>query len=99
MPVINEIEVRGIIVGVFQENCYIVASPKTREAIAIDAGDDPERILDLAKDMGVHVKFNFLTLHAMHSFLTTHHRIPTLDTLVILLLMVSSLGLHLLASY
>jgi len=65
VPVINELEVRGIVVGVFQENCYIVASPKTKEAIAIDAGDDPERILDLAKDMGVRVKL-IATSHAHH---------------------------------
>ncbi len=56
MPMINEVEVRGIVVGVFMENCYIVASPKTREAIVIDPGDEPERVLELAKDMGVHVK-------------------------------------------
>ena len=56
MPVINEVEVRGIVVGVFQENCYIVASSKTKEAIVIDPGDEPERVLELAKDMGVHIK-------------------------------------------
>jgi hydroxyacylglutathione hydrolase len=56
MTEINEVEVRGIVVGVLQENCYIVASPKTKEAIVIDPGDEPERILDLAKDMGVHIK-------------------------------------------
>ncbi|MSQ41036.1 MAG: MBL fold metallo-hydrolase [Dehalococcoidia bacterium] len=56
MPMINEMEVRGIVVGVFMENCYIVASPKTKEAIVIDPGDEPERVLQLAKDMGVHVK-------------------------------------------
>ena len=65
MPVINEVEIRGIVVGVFQENCYIVASPKTKEAIAIDAGDEPDRILDLAKDMGVQVKL-IATSHAHH---------------------------------
>jgi glyoxylase-like metal-dependent hydrolase (beta-lactamase superfamily II) len=56
MPMINEVEVRGIVVGVFMENCYIVASPKTKEAIVIDPGDEPERVLELARDMGVHVK-------------------------------------------
>ncbi len=56
MPIINEMEIRGIVVGVFMENCYIVASPKTKEAIVIDPGDEPERVLELAKDMGVHVK-------------------------------------------
>ncbi len=56
MPEINEVEIRGIVVGLFQENCYIVASPKTKEAIVIDPGDEPERVLELAKDMGVNIK-------------------------------------------
>jgi len=56
MPIINEVEIRGIVVGVFQENCYIVASPKSKEAIVIDPGDEPERVLELAKDMGVKIK-------------------------------------------
>ena len=56
MPLINELEVRGIVVGVFMENCYIIASPKTKEAIVIDPGDEPARVLELAQDMGVHIK-------------------------------------------
>lgn len=29
----------------FQENCYLYACPQTREAVIIDPGDEPERIL------------------------------------------------------
>ena len=53
MAVINDMEVRGVIVGVFQENCWIIASPKSKEAIVIDPGDEPETIFELAKDMGI----------------------------------------------
>jgi glyoxylase-like metal-dependent hydrolase (beta-lactamase superfamily II) len=56
MPVINEMEIRGLVVGVFQENCYILASNKTKEAIIVDPGDDPERVMEVVKDMGVTVK-------------------------------------------
>ena len=56
MEVINDMEVRGVIVGVFQENCWIIASPKSKEAIVIDPGDEPEKIFELAKDMGVNIK-------------------------------------------
>ena len=57
LPVINEVEVRGVVVGVFfRENCYIVSSPKTKEAIVIDPGDEPETVLELARDMGVSIK-------------------------------------------
>ncbi len=56
MEVANELMVRGLVVGVFQENCWIVGNRRTGEAICIDPGDDPEEILALARDMGVRIK-------------------------------------------
>lgn len=56
MDVANELMVRGIVVGVFQENAWIIGSRRTREAVAVDPGDEPEAILDLAKDLGVTIK-------------------------------------------
>jgi glyoxylase-like metal-dependent hydrolase (beta-lactamase superfamily II) len=55
-PNVNEIMVRGIVVGVFAENCWVIGSRRTREGIVIDPGDQPEEILALARDMGVNVK-------------------------------------------
>ena len=55
-PQVTELIVRGIVVGVFAENCWIVGSRRSGEAIAIDPGDQPEEILALAKDMGVKIK-------------------------------------------
>jgi hydroxyacylglutathione hydrolase len=52
----NELILRNIVVGVFQENCYIVGSRRTREAICIDPGDASAEILALARDMGVEIK-------------------------------------------
>jgi glyoxylase-like metal-dependent hydrolase (beta-lactamase superfamily II) len=52
----NELLVRGIVVGVFAENCWVIGSRRTREAICIDPGDQPDEILALAKDMGVEIK-------------------------------------------
>ena len=72
MPLINEMEIRGIVVGVFQENCYILASSKTKEAIAIDPGDEPERVLELANDMGVHIKL-IASSHAHHDHVWAVH--------------------------
>ena len=57
MEVANELMVRGIVVGVFQENCWVIGSRQTGEAICIDPGDQPEEILALAKDMGVTIKY------------------------------------------
>jgi hydroxyacylglutathione hydrolase len=56
MDVANELMVRGVVVGVFQENCWVVGSRRTREAFVIDPGDEPETILALARDMGLNVK-------------------------------------------
>jgi hydroxyacylglutathione hydrolase len=56
MEVANELMVRGIIVGVFQENCWVIGSRQTSEAICIDPGDQPDEVLALARDMGVTIK-------------------------------------------
>src|SRR3990172_9323019 len=55
-PSVNELMVRGIVVGVFAENCWVIGSRRTGEGIVIDPGDQPEEILALARDMGVTVK-------------------------------------------
>jgi hydroxyacylglutathione hydrolase len=50
-----ELEVRGVVVGLFRENCWIVGSRQRGEACVIDPGDEPEQILALARDMGVRI--------------------------------------------
>ena len=55
-PSVSELMVRGIVVGVFAENCWIIGSRRSGEAIAIDPGDQPDEILALARDMGVTIK-------------------------------------------
>ena len=55
-PQVSELIVRGIVVGVFQENCWVVGNRRTGEAICIDPGDQADEILAMAKDMGVTIK-------------------------------------------
>ena len=55
-PHVTELIVRGIVVGVFQENCWVVGNRRTGEGICIDPGDQPEEILAMARDMGVVIK-------------------------------------------
>ena len=55
-PDVNEIMVRGIVVGSFAENCWVIGSRRTGEGICIDPGDQADDILALAKDMGVTIK-------------------------------------------
>ena len=52
----SELEVVALPNGQFAENCYLVADRRTREAVVIDPGDEPDAILDLARDMGVEIK-------------------------------------------
>lgn len=40
-------------VGQLEANCYIVADEGTNEAIVIDPGDEPDRILEQCKDLAV----------------------------------------------
>jgi hydroxyacylglutathione hydrolase len=54
-PQVVELEVRGVVVGLFRENCWVVGSRQRGEACVIDPGDEPEEILALARDMGVRI--------------------------------------------
>ncbi len=56
VPRVNEIEVRGLLVGVFQENCWVIGNKRTREAICIDPGGQADDILHMADEMGVTIK-------------------------------------------
>ncbi|GCF06538.1 MBL fold metallo-hydrolase [Dictyobacter arantiisoli] len=40
-----------VTVGALEENCYIYACPDTREAVIIDPGDEPERILETIQEL------------------------------------------------
>jgi hydroxyacylglutathione hydrolase len=56
MEVLGELMYRGLVVGVFEENCWIVGSRQTGEAVCIDPGDEPDEILAVARDLGVQIK-------------------------------------------
>ncbi len=55
-PLVNELIVHGIVVGAFQENCWVIGNRRTGEAVCVDPGDQPEEILAMARDMGVTIK-------------------------------------------
>jgi glyoxylase-like metal-dependent hydrolase (beta-lactamase superfamily II) len=55
-PQVSEMVIRGIVVGVFQENCWVLGNRRTGEAICIDPGDQPDEVLAMARDMGVTIK-------------------------------------------
>jgi glyoxylase-like metal-dependent hydrolase (beta-lactamase superfamily II) len=55
-PLPDDLIVRGIVVGSFAENCWVIGSRSTREGIVIDPGAQPEEILAMVKDMDLEVK-------------------------------------------
>ncbi len=56
-PIVQETIVRGIVVGSFQENCWVIGNRRTGEAICVDPGDEAGEILAMARDMGVVIKY------------------------------------------
>lgn len=46
-----------IVVGPLQVNCFIVADENSNEAIVIDPGDEPDRILEVVKDNNLKIKY------------------------------------------
>ena len=55
MDQVVQLLVRGVVVGLFRTNCYVVGSRRRGEAVCIDPGDEPEQILALARDLGVRI--------------------------------------------
>lgn len=58
----NQVIHKSVVVGPLQCNCAILICPKTLEAVVIDPGDEPEKIIRTL-DPGVKVKF-LLHTHA-----------------------------------
>jgi glyoxylase-like metal-dependent hydrolase (beta-lactamase superfamily II) len=56
-PPVQEVMLRGIVVGAFQENCWVIGNRRTGEAICVDPGDEPGEILAMAREMGVQIKY------------------------------------------
>jgi len=50
-----------VTVGVFEENCYLLADAASREAVLVDPGDEGERILREVKRAGVRLRAIWLT--------------------------------------
>jgi len=49
-------KIETIIVGPLQVNCYVVYDKKSLDAIVIDPGDEPEKVLKLAKSQDLRIR-------------------------------------------
>lgn len=47
--------------GMFSSNCYIIGSESAKEGLVIDPGDEPAKILNTIKALGLNIKFILLT--------------------------------------
>ena len=46
------LQVRQLTVGPLEENCWLLADPESGEAVLVDPGDEPERLLASVKESG-----------------------------------------------
>jgi hydroxyacylglutathione hydrolase len=59
---VSELDVRSFTVGPVQENSYIVrASPSATQAVIVDPGEEAQRLLDAASDLGVQLEAILIT--------------------------------------
>jgi glyoxylase-like metal-dependent hydrolase (beta-lactamase superfamily II) len=54
-------DVRMLTVGPVQENCFILRRDGAPEALVVDPGDEPERIIELIDELGLDVKAILIT--------------------------------------
>ncbi|GBE31143.1 putative metallo-hydrolase [bacterium BMS3Bbin05] len=49
--------IKSLVVGQLEENCYVVYDESSGEAMVIDPGDEPDRIIDLISEDNLAVKY------------------------------------------
>lgn len=58
---ISNMKIQHITVGALEVNCYFVWDDATKKAMIIDPGDEPDRIMEWVKDLGLKVEYIVLT--------------------------------------
>jgi len=49
--------IKNLVVGQLETNCFIIADETTKDAMIIDPGDEPDRIIDVVKENNLKVKY------------------------------------------
>lgn len=49
--------VRSIVVGPLESNCFIIGDEKTKSAMVIDPGDEPDRIIETLREDGLTLEY------------------------------------------
>ena len=53
--------IKRLELGMFASNCYVIGSESTKEGLVIDPGDEPNRILNSIKALGLDIKLILVT--------------------------------------
>ena len=48
---------KKMILGPLESNCYIIADERTKEALIVDPGDEPDRIIDFIREEKLQIKY------------------------------------------
>jgi len=73
----KKIIIKKIVVGALQANCYLLGNARTKEAILIDPGAEPEKIKSVMKSSGLTLKKIILTHgHYDHIGALTEFNVP-----------------------
>jgi len=54
-------EIKKIVAGIYEANCYIIMDTNTKEAVVLDPGGDVDDIVKVIKSIGAKVKYILLT--------------------------------------
>jgi glyoxylase-like metal-dependent hydrolase (beta-lactamase superfamily II) len=57
----SKLQVKQLIVGPLDSNCYIVWDDHSKEGVIIDPGEDAELILRTVKELGINIKYILVT--------------------------------------
>ena len=68
--------IKNLVVGHLESNCFVIADERTKEALLIDPGDEPDRILDLLTKNDLKLKYIVCT----HAHFDHVGAIPELKT-------------------
>lgn len=49
--------IKGLVVGPLESNCFVIADENTKEALVVDPGDEPDRIIDFIDENNFKVKY------------------------------------------
>ncbi len=53
----SEILIKKLIVGPLEVNCYILWTQRTKDAVCIDPGDNPDGIIETAEGLGLNITY------------------------------------------